>query len=48
MRCLTSEPVPLPRQFDYYLWVDETHAVDPLPAPAAPRLDLPETYPFGL
>jgi protein-L-isoaspartate(D-aspartate) O-methyltransferase len=38
----------LPRQFDEYLWVDETHALEPLPAPAAPRLDLPETYPFGL
>jgi protein-L-isoaspartate(D-aspartate) O-methyltransferase len=38
----------LPRQFDEYLWIDETRALEPLPAPAAPSLDLPETYPFGL
>jgi protein-L-isoaspartate(D-aspartate) O-methyltransferase len=39
----------LPRQFDEYIWFDETHAVTPLPkAPVAPALDLPETYPFGL
>ncbi|HEU4578205.1 MAG TPA: erythromycin esterase family protein [Polyangiaceae bacterium] len=38
----------LPRQFDEYLWIDETRALEPLPGPAARGLDLPETYPFGL
>jgi protein-L-isoaspartate(D-aspartate) O-methyltransferase len=37
----------LPRQFDAYIWFDETRAVDALRgAPAAPGL--PDTYPFGL
>jgi protein-L-isoaspartate(D-aspartate) O-methyltransferase len=36
----------LPRQFDGYLWFDETHAVTPLPT--TPRPGVPETYPFGL
>ncbi|MGB8364469.1 MAG: protein-L-isoaspartate(D-aspartate) O-methyltransferase [Rhizomicrobium sp.] len=36
----------LPRQFDEYIWMDETTAVTPL---AAHHLKgLPETYPFGL
>jgi len=36
----------LPRQFDEYLWIDETRAVTPIPAH---HLDgLPDTYPFGL
>jgi protein-L-isoaspartate(D-aspartate) O-methyltransferase len=36
----------LPRQFDAYLWFEETRAVTPLPTP--PRAGVPETYPFGL
>jgi protein-L-isoaspartate(D-aspartate) O-methyltransferase len=36
----------LPRQFDAYLWFEETHAVTPLPTTARPGM--PETYPFGL
>jgi protein-L-isoaspartate(D-aspartate) O-methyltransferase len=36
----------LPRQFDEYVWLDETEAVRPLAGPAAPGL--PETYPFAL
>jgi protein-L-isoaspartate(D-aspartate) O-methyltransferase len=36
----------LPRQFDEYIWFDETRAVSPLPTVVAPGL--PETYPFGL
>jgi erythromycin esterase-like protein len=36
----------LPRQFDAYLWFDETRAVTPLPTTA--REGVPETYPFGL
>jgi len=36
----------LPRQFDEYIWFDETHAVRPL---ATKDLEgLPDTYPFGL
>jgi erythromycin esterase-like protein len=38
----------LPRQFDEFVWFDETRAVTPLPSPARPGEDLPETYPFGL
>lgn len=38
----------LPRQFDEYIWFDETHAVEALPAPVTSSPDLPETYPFGL
>src|SRR4051794_14532970 len=43
-----SEAV-LPRQFDPYVWFDETHAVTPLPGEQRPgdgHED--ETYPFGL
>jgi protein-L-isoaspartate(D-aspartate) O-methyltransferase len=36
----------LPRQFDGYVWFEETHAVTPLAA--KPRQGMPETYPFGL
>jgi protein-L-isoaspartate(D-aspartate) O-methyltransferase len=36
----------LPRQFDAYLWFEETRAVTPLPT--TPRAGVPETYPFGL
>lgn len=38
----------LPRQFDEYIWFDETNAVRPLPTQARPSADLPDTYPFGL
>jgi protein-L-isoaspartate(D-aspartate) O-methyltransferase len=36
----------LPRQFDTYLWFEETRAVTPLPTTV--REGVPETYPFGL
>jgi protein-L-isoaspartate(D-aspartate) O-methyltransferase len=36
----------LPRQFDAYVWFDETHAVTPLPT--EPRQGEDETYPFGV
>ena len=37
----------LPRQFDAFVWFDETNAVTPLPGP--PQTKGPdETYPFGL
>jgi erythromycin esterase-like protein len=38
----------LPRQFDEYIWFDETRAVTPLAIARQPTQDLPETYPFGL
>ncbi len=36
----------LPRQFDEYLWFDETRAVAPLPVPVV--AGDPETFPFGV
>jgi erythromycin esterase-like protein len=40
----------LPRQFDAWVWFDETHAVTPLPSEQRPgaRAHEDETYPFGL
>jgi protein-L-isoaspartate(D-aspartate) O-methyltransferase len=38
----------LPLQFDEYIWLDETHAIEPLDSQQRPLMDLPETYPFGL
>jgi erythromycin esterase-like protein len=40
----------LPRQFDCYVWFDETTAVTPLPGEARPGepAAVEETYPFGL
>jgi protein-L-isoaspartate(D-aspartate) O-methyltransferase len=37
----------LPRQFDEWVWFDETRALDPLDVQADPD-KLPETFPFGL
>jgi erythromycin esterase-like protein len=36
----------LPRQFDEYIWFDETKAVTPIGAEQLKGL--PDTYPFGL
>ena len=36
----------LPRQFDEYVWIDETRAVTPLATAATPGV--PETWPFGV
>jgi hypothetical protein len=36
----------LPRQFDAWVWFDESRAVTPLPGDQRPGED--ETYPFGL
>jgi protein-L-isoaspartate(D-aspartate) O-methyltransferase len=36
----------LPRQFDEYVWIDETSAVTPLDTAALSGM--PETYPFGV
>ncbi|HZU50640.1 MAG TPA: erythromycin esterase family protein, partial [Sphingomicrobium sp.] len=39
----------LPKQFDCWLWFDETHAVTPLPGEKRPGDHvLEDTYPFGL
>src|SRR5690348_7031431 len=41
----------LPRQFDAWVWFDETHAVTPLPGEQRPGEAAPheeDTYPFGL
>jgi protein-L-isoaspartate(D-aspartate) O-methyltransferase len=39
----------LPLQFDEYVWMDETHAVDALPpSPATDVRGLPDTFPFGV
>jgi erythromycin esterase-like protein len=40
----------LPKQFDAYVWFDETSAVTPLPAEIRPggHREVEETYPFGL
>jgi erythromycin esterase-like protein len=39
----------LARQFDEYVWFDETRAIHPLAERATPtRGELPDTYPFGL
>ncbi|HET6630475.1 MAG TPA: protein-L-isoaspartate(D-aspartate) O-methyltransferase [Woeseiaceae bacterium] len=36
----------LPRQFDEYVWIDETRAVEPIGT--AELKGMPETYPFGV
>ena len=36
----------LPKQFDEYIWIDTTHAVEPFDT--AELEGLPDTYPFGL
>jgi protein-L-isoaspartate(D-aspartate) O-methyltransferase len=36
----------LPRQFDEWIWFDETRAVEPLPVKE--REGMPETYPFAV
>ncbi len=36
----------LSRQFDEYVWIDETRAVTPLPT--ATEAGMPDTWPFGI
>ena len=38
----------LPSHLDELVWIDETHAVRPLPVQPQRTPDLPETYPFGV
>ena len=39
-------PAALPRQFDSYIWLDETRAITPLQTEEL--AGLPDTYPFGV
>jgi erythromycin esterase-like protein len=41
-------PTVLPRRYDAFLFLDETHALHPLHLPAGQRKEAPETYPTGL
>ncbi|WP_375262570.1 protein-L-isoaspartate(D-aspartate) O-methyltransferase [Palleronia sp.] len=38
----------LPRQFDAWVWFDETSAVTPLIGEEEPRTGMPDTWPFGI
>lgn len=38
----------LPRQFDTFIWFDESRAVTPMQIDAPPIPGLPDTFPFGL
>jgi erythromycin esterase-like protein len=40
-------PTVLPRRYDALLYIDETHALHPLPMPMDER-KVPETYPSGV
>jgi erythromycin esterase len=40
-------PTIIPRRYDAFLFIDETHAVDPLHMPVHVGGDVPETYPSG-
>jgi hypothetical protein len=37
----------LPRQFDEWIWFDETTAIEPLPVRES-HAGVPETFPWGL
>jgi hypothetical protein len=41
-------PSILPRRYDAFLHIDETHAVDPLHMPVRVGEEPPETYPTGM
>lgn len=41
-------PTIVPRRYDALLFIDETHAVDPLHMPAHAAVEAPETYPSGM
>ena len=40
-------PTVLPRRYDAFMYLDETHAVDPLHMPVRIGGEPPETYPSG-
>ncbi len=41
-------PTIVPRRYDVFAFIDETHAVDPLHMPALVDREVPETYPTGM
>jgi hypothetical protein len=41
-------PTIVSRRYDAFLYIDETHAVDPLHMPVRVGGDEPETYPSGM
>ena len=41
-------PTVLPRRYDAFLYVDETRALSPLPAPPVAEAEVPETFPSGM
>lgn len=41
-------PTIVPRRYDAFLFIDETHALDPLHIPVRVDNDVPETYPSGM
>jgi erythromycin esterase-like protein len=41
-------PTVLPRRYDAFLFLDETHALHPLHLPARDEREVPETYPTGV
>jgi protein-L-isoaspartate(D-aspartate) O-methyltransferase len=44
-------PATLPRQFDEWIWLDETEAVTPITEVLRAEIEargVPDTYPFGL
>lgn len=41
-------PTLVPRRYDAFLYIAETHALDPLHMPVREELEVPETYPSGM
>src|SRR5207249_5060470 len=41
-------PTVLPRRYDAFLYLDETHALQPLHVPVREEGEVPETYPSGV
>ena len=41
-------PTLVPRRYDAFLYLEETHALDPLHMPALVDGEVPETYPSGM
>jgi erythromycin esterase len=38
----------LPIRYDAFMFIDETHALNPLHMPVSPDKELPETFPTGM
>jgi erythromycin esterase len=41
-------PTLIPRRYDAFMFIDDTHALDPLHMPVAVEAEVPETYPSGM